>query len=43
MKTKTYNYLLDVVKNKGAGYLVLIDPDQKNHSNIEDVVQAANE
>lgn len=43
MKTKIYHYLLDVVKNKGAGYFVLIDPDQKNHSNIEDVVQAANE
>lgn len=43
MKTKIYHYLLDVVKNKGAGYFVLIDPDQKNHSNIEDVVQATNE
>lgn len=43
MKTKIYHYLLDVVKNKEAGYFVLIDPDQKNHSNIEDVVQAANE
>ncbi|MFC1565956.1 geranylgeranylglyceryl/heptaprenylglyceryl phosphate synthase [Candidatus Neomarinimicrobiota bacterium] len=43
MKTKIYHYLLDVVKKKGAGYLVLIDPDQKNHSNIEEVVKAANE
>jgi phosphoglycerol geranylgeranyltransferase len=43
MKTKIYHYLLDVVKNKGAGYFVLIDPDQKNHSNIEGFVQAANE
>ena len=43
MKTKTYNYLLDVVKNKGVGYLVLIDPDQKNHSKIEYVIQVANE
>ena len=43
MKTKIYHYLLDVVKNKGAGYFVLIDPDQKNHSNIEELVQAANE
>lgn len=43
MKTKIYHYLLDVIKNKGAGYFVLIDPDQKNHSNIEEFVQAANE
>ena len=43
MKTKIYHYLFDVVKNRGAGYFVLIDPDQKNHSNIEDVVQVANE
>ncbi|NHZ87267.1 MAG: geranylgeranylglyceryl/heptaprenylglyceryl phosphate synthase [Planctomycetia bacterium] len=43
MKTKVYNYLLDVIKNKGAGYFVLIDPDQKNHSNIDEIVQAANE
>jgi geranylgeranylglyceryl phosphate synthase family protein len=43
MKTKIYQYLLDVIENKGAGYFVLIDPDQKNHSNIEELVQAANE
>jgi len=43
MKTKIYHYLLDVVKNRGAGYFVLIDPDQKNHSKIEDIVQAVNE
>ncbi len=43
MQTKIYHYLLDVVKKKGAGYFVLIDPDQKNHSNIEDVVKTAND
>ncbi len=43
MKTKIYHYLLDVVKKKVAGYFVLIDPDQKNHSYIEELVQAANE
>ena len=43
MKSKIYHYLLDVIKTKGAGYFVLIDPDQKNHSNIEELVQAANE
>ena len=42
MKTKIYNYLLDVVSNKGAGYFVLIDPDQKNHLYIKDLVQTAN-
>lgn len=43
MKTKIYQYLLDVVKEKRAGYFVLIDPDKKNHSNIEDIVHKANE
>ena len=43
MKTKIYQYLLDVIEKKGAGYFVLIDPDQKNHSNIEELAQAANE
>lgn len=43
MKTKIYQYLLDVVKKKGAGYFVLIDPDKKNHLNIEDIVHKANE
>jgi phosphoglycerol geranylgeranyltransferase len=42
MKSKIYNYLLDVIREKGAGYFVLIDPDQKNHSNIKDLVQTAN-
>jgi phosphoglycerol geranylgeranyltransferase len=42
MKTKIYNYLLDVIREKGAGYFVLIDPDKKNNSNIEAVVHAAN-
>jgi len=43
MTNKIYNYLLDIIKTKGAGYLVLIDPDQKNNSNIIENVQAANE
>ncbi len=43
MKTKIYQYLLDVIKEKGAGYFVLIDPDKKNHLNIEDIVKTANE
>ena len=24
---KTYNYLLNIIKTKGAAYLILIDPD----------------
>lgn len=43
MISKIYQYLLDVIEKKGAGYFVLIDPDQKNHLNIEELVQAANE
>ncbi len=42
MNTKIYQYLLDVIKEKGAGYFVLIDPDKKNHSNIDDIVNKAN-
>lgn len=42
MNNKIYKYLLNVIKEKGAGYFVLIDPDQKNHSNIEEFVETAN-
>ena len=42
MKSKIYHYLLDIIEKKGAGYFVLIDPDQKNHVNIEELVHAAN-
>jgi phosphoglycerol geranylgeranyltransferase len=42
MKDKIYKYLLDILKEKGAGYFVLIDPDQKNHGKIEDFVETAN-
>lgn len=43
MKSKIYQYLLDIIKTKGAGYFVLIDPDRKNHINIEELVHAAND
>lgn len=43
MNNKIYQYLLNVLKEKGAGYFVLIDPDQKNHSNIDDFVESANQ
>jgi len=36
-------YLLDVRKKKGAGYLVLIDPDRKNDGILDDLVPAINE
>lgn len=42
MKNKIYNYLLDVLDKKGAGYFVLIDPDKKNHTKIDDFVESAN-
>ena len=31
---KTYNYLLEVIENKGAAYLILIDPDNIVDDNI---------
>ena len=42
MKHKIYDYLLDVIKRKGAGYFVLIDPDKKHDGDIEQRVKAAN-
>ena len=41
--SKTLEYLLDVRKKKGAGYLVLIDPDRKNDGILDDLVPAVNE
>lgn len=38
-----FNYLLDVRSRKGAGYLVLIDPDRKNDAILEDIVNSVNE
>lgn len=43
MQNKIYNYLINILDKKGAGYLVLIDPDQKNDSNIEEFVDTANQ
>ena len=43
MQNQIYKYLLSVLKEKGAGYLVLIDPDQKNDSKIEEFVHTANQ
>ena len=41
MKTKINNYLIDVINKRGAGYFVLIDPDRKNHNNIDEFVESA--
>lgn len=37
-----YEYLLDVTARKGAGYLVLIDPDRKNEGILEELVLTVN-
>jgi phosphoglycerol geranylgeranyltransferase len=37
-----YKYLLDTCKKKGAGHIVLIDPDRKNHGSIELFVELVN-
>lgn len=42
MKNKVHKYLQNVQKEKGAGYFVLIDPDQKNHTKIDELVESAN-
>lgn len=36
-------YLMDVKRDRGAGYLVLIDPDRRNETILEDLVRHANE
>jgi len=42
MSDKIYKYLIDIIDKKGAGYLVLIDPDKKNDANIFEIVETAN-
>jgi len=37
-----FQYLLDVKSEKGAGYIVLIDPDKKNEKSLIKQVEAAN-
>lgn len=41
--TSTFQKLLAIRKKKGAGYLVLIDPDRKNAAILDDLVCGANE
>ncbi|HUI31038.1 MAG TPA: geranylgeranylglyceryl/heptaprenylglyceryl phosphate synthase [Candidatus Acidoferrales bacterium] len=40
---KTFEYLLEVREKKGAGFLLLLDPDKLAHENLRDVVQHAQE
>ena len=43
MNSKVYNHLLSVREKKGAGYIVLIDPDKKSENDIPEKVNAINE
>ncbi len=43
MNSKVYNHLLSVRKKKGAGYIVLIDPDNKSEDDLPEKVKAIND
>lgn len=40
---KTFQKLLDIRKNRGAGYLILIDPDKIDHAKLPSFVREATE
>ncbi|MEC7934699.1 MAG: geranylgeranylglyceryl/heptaprenylglyceryl phosphate synthase [Candidatus Neomarinimicrobiota bacterium] len=42
MKKNVLNYLLSVKKKKGAGYIVLIDPDKNSDNNLEEKISKIN-
>ena len=42
MKQNVLNYLLSVKKKKGAGYIVLIDPDKNSEKNLEEKISKIN-
>ena len=42
MKQNVLNYLLSVKKKKGAGYIVLIDPDKNSENNLEEKISTIN-
>ena len=42
MKQNVLNYLLSVKKKKGAGYIVLIDPDKNSENNLEEKISKIN-
>jgi len=43
MKKTIFNYLLTVKKEKGAGYIVLIDPDKNSEKSLEEKISKINE
>jgi len=43
MKETIFNYLLSVKEEKGAGYIVLIDPDRNSEKNLEEKISKINE
>ena len=43
MNSKVFNHLLSVRKKKGAGYIVLIDPDKKSENDLPEKVKEINE
>ena len=42
MRKNVLNYLLSVKKKKGAGYIVLIDPDKNSENNLEEKISKIN-
>ncbi len=42
MKKNVLNYLLSVKKKKGAGYIVLIDPDKNSENDLEEKISKIN-
>ena len=43
MKETIFNYLLSVKEEKGAGYIVLIDPDKNSEKSLEEKISKINE
>ena len=43
MKETIFNYLLSVKEDKGAGYIVLIDPDKNSEKSLEEKISKINE
>jgi putative glycerol-1-phosphate prenyltransferase len=41
MKTSTYLKLQEIIKNRGAGFILLLDPDDLSLDNIEEMIPAA--
>ena len=42
MKETIFNYLLSVKEEKGAGYIVLIDPDKNSEKKLEEKISKIN-